>query len=268
MWGREWAKTLRWRLIWPSIAVNLAAVATTAWLAHYILCEILVQQVKARAELVSHAVNYAAESASQTADLQRFVYSLSIEKDVSLIVVAGNHLPRVLACTRHELNGTPVDGLPWPEAIPALKSALRDSQTSAQELTSGGVFQLAVPLLLTDVHRPDPDLRPGAVLVRIEQSPIRAEITRLVWMGTSLFILLLLATNALVLFLIQGRVLQPLNLIGATLRLRAGGDTSARAPVLVEDEIGSVASAMNAVFDRWQELETEAGLRAAALTET
>ncbi len=268
MWGKEWSKTLHWRLIWPSIAINLIAIAVTAWLARYALNSILLHSSKARAEIVCHAVNYAAESASRRVDLQRFVYSIGAEQDINLIVVAGNHLPRVLACTRNEFNDAPLAQLPWPEAIPALAMALRDGKTVTTELAATGEFQIASPLLLSDFQQTDLELRPGAVLVRLDQAPIREGATRIIWMGASLFILLLIVTNALIIFLIQRRVLHPLQLINGTLRRRSAGDTAARAPIVTKDEIGTVAGVMNAVFDRREELESEAVSRAEALTNT
>src|SRR5687767_3354692 len=120
MWRRQRSKTLRWRLIGPSIAINLIAIALSAWLAAYLLRKSLARQERARVEIVCHAINYATESATRKADLQRFVYLLGTERDINLIIVAGNHLPRVLASTREEFNDAPVDQLPWPEAIPAL----------------------------------------------------------------------------------------------------------------------------------------------------
>lgn len=268
MWRNEWFRTLRWRLLWPSITISLVAVAFTAWIAYYTLCTILIEHSRVRGEIVCHAVNYAAETASRPEDLQRFVYSIGAEKEISLIIVAGNHLPKVLASTRNEFNNLPIDRLHLPDAILALERALREGKTSGLELQRGGEFQVASPLLLNDVQRSDLKLRPGAVLVRVEQSPLREKMTQLIWMVALLFVLLLLGTNALILFLIQRRVLRPLELINGTLQERSRGNTSVRAPIVAYDEIGAVAGAVNAVFDRREELETEAILRAKALTET
>lgn len=263
----EWSQTLRWRLIWPSIAINLIAVAVTAWIAFYFLRQSLARHLKARGEIVSHAVNYAAESVASVESLQRFVLSLGAEQDVNLIVVVGYHRPEVLACTRKEFNGAPLDRLPWPEAIPALQKAMNQGQPSTQTVDDIAEFQIAAPLIFSETQRPGSGGRAGAVLVRLTEVPGNAEIARNVWTGASLFILVLLGTNALILFLIQRRALYPLQLINNTLSKHCEGETTARVPVIARDEIGAVARAMNNMFDRREEMEKEAIKRADALSE-
>ena len=93
----EWSQTLRWRLIWPSIVINLIAVALTAWAAAYILRQSLNRHLTMHGEIIAHAVNYAAESVARTETLRRFVSSIGAEREVRLVVVVGYHRPEVLA---------------------------------------------------------------------------------------------------------------------------------------------------------------------------
>lgn len=264
----KWSNTLRWRLIWPAIALNLLAVVATVWTTELRLRERLFLDTRLRAQMVANSVNYAAESIRIQANLRRFIYAMGAEQDVDLVIVVTNRPPQVVACTDHEWTGATLDQLPWPEATGALRTALTTGRTDERQVAANGDFQVTLPFVVPAGVQSGIGLQPGAVLVRIDQTSDRTHLTRAIWTGTLWFVFQLLVLNALILLLIQKRVLHPLQLIGATLMRRREGDTSARVPALVDDEIGAVARAMNAIFDRREELETEAVVRTKELTET
>ncbi|MHA3772124.1 ATP-binding protein [Verrucomicrobiota bacterium sgz303538] len=193
---------------------------------------------------------------------------MGAEQDVDLIIVVTNRPPQVVACTDHEWTGATLDQLPWPEATGALQTALTSGGTDERQVTANGDFQVTLPFVLPAGVQSGIGLQPGAVLVRIDQTSDRTQLARAIWTGTLWFVFQLLVLNALILLLIQKRVLHPLQLIVATLMCRREGDTSARVPALADDEIGAVARAMNAIFDRREELESEAVVRTKELTET
>ena len=196
-------------------------------------------RLERQAETMARSINYAAETLHNDRELQRLVNAMGAEPDVNLIVVAAGNPPRVLASTRNDWIGLPVESLPRAGVGDDLTDAIRTGEASFNHDPTKQEIDSTIPLLLT---RPDTELSSGAVMIHLDAASA-------IWQNTS-YAGVLVLSMAVMLSMIAGlawwllhrRVLAPVGRMADA--IHQGGDL-ADVPEIHPDEIGMLARAVN-----------------------
>ncbi|MBL9118904.1 MAG: response regulator [Phycisphaerae bacterium] len=232
----RFARSLELKLLAPvAIGFSLMVVVAsfvTGWLAR----AEAYQRLERRAAVVARSVTYAAETIRSREDLQRLVNSLGGEPDVTVLVAVGGDPPQVIASTHNAWNGLPIDGLPSPHIVEALKDAMRTRQQSFSRHTSPNEIGCSIPLLRS---QSESLLGNGAVVAHIDARPVdisAANLSRIVGGGA---LLLAMATFGGLWFLMHRVLLHPMHAMMQAIT------EDREANVLADDEIGTLAATFN-----------------------
>lgn len=239
-------RSLRWKLMAP-MAVFWAGLAVVAivglrWEAERRLEQSLVR----RAEALANLVNYSAESASTSADVQRFVAKASAEPDVLAIAVAAGQPARVLASSRHAWRGLLVSELPHEVIADDLAGAITGRASQFHFHTDAHRFDYGAPLLLSLPALTDGSLASGAVAIHLDTQRLQDDITR----SAAAWVAAILAGAAAFTFIgfqvLHRRVLGPLAAIADAVRAHREDDDATWAPTHTGDELGALAATLRA----------------------
>jgi PAS domain S-box-containing protein len=207
------------------------------------------QQAHVQAALIARTVNLAAETVPRKGALQRQVAAMGAEKNVELIVVAAGEPLRVIATTKGAWLGEFVDALPSTGLQEALLGTMATRAESSYHDASKQKLSFASPIVLSQQQLGDGQLVHGAVAVHLDISGIHAKADQINRLLFSVIVAALLGISLLIGAFIHRRVLRPLDSIRAVVSCRKLGETSARAMVLANDEIGELAATVNDAFD-------------------
>lgn len=220
----------------------------------------LQEKLQLRAELIANAIGYTAQSFEYGGELQRLVSSLGADRDVEDIVVIGGHPVQVRASSKPRWLHQSLDDL--------TDANLRDALADALSAHSGNVhvrfqgddshyhhFYYALHLVLALPDAQTRGLQNGAVAVVMNAQTLEDELwqTTLDTMG---FAFLAIAGAGLWVWLaLQRQFLTPLQSVSTTVEARAQGDATARTRLGKRDELGQLATAVDALFDQLDEEE-------------
>jgi signal transduction histidine kinase/AmiR/NasT family two-component response regulator len=235
----RYSRSLGLRLIIPLTAVFATLAITAMVIVALAAASQSRERLRARAELIAHAVHYASETLSDGTELQRLVSSLGADRDVSLIVVVLGDPPTVIATTRHAWRGLALDQLPSTNVSDDLSRAMSERASTFQYHDT----TLEVDCTLPFRHiRRDGRIVPGAVMVHIDARPIAAEARQWALGAAGLLIggLGVAAATAMVLF--RRLVLAPISRIQASVQSGRVQELD----LLANDELGELARSLQA----------------------
>jgi PAS domain S-box-containing protein len=241
--------SLRAKVLIPLLTLGLAVSSVGVWLQHHEFALRLEQQMLTRAQVLADVVDYTAGVAHEPTEVIRLVRALGGELDVNLIVVVDGDPPGVIACTEDAWVGLPFSAIPHETARVSLGVAMESRAAHRQFFTDAMEFDYAAPLTLSGRTGAESDVSKGAVVVRLDARSFHATLVETAWHMVLLFIGVLLLITTLAYLLLDRLVLRPLKAIGWAMDRRREGDRSALAPVLADDEVGSLASTLNEMLD-------------------
>ena len=243
-------RSLKRKILLPLLATEALIATLLVWGIHATAEKQLLERLRARGELITHTVNYAAESVSQASELDRMVSAIGAEKDVNLIVVVGGSPARVLATTREAWLGRTLSELPVKEVAEDLAKAMHSRMSHSHLHPESAELDFTAPFFLSRPDLAGTTLSAGAVMVHLDLRPTYAEIRQsslrfaTALLGISIFL------TALGYALINRRVLRPIAALGDFIahRGKEGGRSWARA--ITDDEIGGLARTLRDSLER------------------
>ncbi len=259
---------LRLTLLLPLVLLTALLGIAGGWKVHQSIQQALQARIQAEAALLLSAVNLAAETVLDTAHLQRQVAAIGSEGDVRLIVVAAGASPRVVASTRLDWLGLPVDALPERVYAARLQQVIETHQVYREPLDPAAPLDMARPLELNNPAMGDGLLEGGAVLVELDAGEVQQALRQANVYLAAWLAVLIVGVALLTYFLVTRRVLRPALHVADTLQRHAAGDHAARTNLRGDDEIGRLAEALDALFDAEQAARQALDASHAALQES
>lgn len=242
---RRAMRSLGWKLALPSLAACALAAAGGLFVISRTFSGLVAELEERRAWQLAEALNDFAEITGQSADLVRTVNSLSGQRDVSLVVVAGGNPPVVIAASKNAWIGKRVDTLPNAAVAAEMLTAIRTGERRYEAPRDSPQHRLVMPLLLAERTERSAALSHGALYVAMERGLVHAALRRSELSVAALLVLALGALLALSSAVLRRVVLRPLGAIAAAVHSRAAGAEGVFAPVPSRDEIGHFAAALN-----------------------
>ena len=220
-------------------------------------------------EILSNAINYTAETAGSSADLQRHITALGgdrmvkqidvvIEENGELKTIASNnlaHLGRKFDVTHHDL-------------LQKTAEAIRQKHDYSYLNKNGQEHYVIRSLFL--VHPEDRQLRlkKAAILIILDASQV-LHLERVKALAlTGLLAFLIISLLAVGYVSINKLVVLPLESIRDTIRARANGNRKAYASAQESNEIGLLADSLNKMFDAHDDSENKIAAHARAQKES
>ena len=237
--------SLKAKLTLPLLALGIFLVAGGSWFIVRTFSAVVDGQIRGRARSIAATLVHAVETRRNAEGLVRFVNALGAEADVvQLTLVAGDD-QQVVACTRNAWIGRPLASLP-DELIRRQIAAVHDEGDEVfAEDRKASVFSYAVGLRLwSEASERGP--RMGALAIQIDTAPLRRGVERVVEDLVGTLMIAIAMAAALTYVLVRTLILKPITEIQGAMRRRQKGDLSAFAPVLADDEIGALATRLNA----------------------
>lgn len=237
------------------IAAASVVGAGLVWL-RFVMLDDYHAEIARRAGGICEAVAYAAETAGEAGDLQRFVAASGGNPDVRRIVVVTGNPARVLASTKREWTGELLDMLPDASVRKFLSSALRGKGGRVVASDGAGLPTVAIPFR-TGIGGTSPGrLEPGAVFVDFLPDAYDRERKRIHGIAGAVFAASVLGIAGVAWALFWFHVVHPLAEIRRNMLCRARGDASVPALPGRDGEVGDLARAYG---DMLRALEEETG---------
>ncbi len=246
-----WSFGLRARIVAPLLLIGLLLTAAGAFIVSHTSKRALRDHLAARAGAITRAISHLAETTGDESTLQRFVATMGAESQVDLIVVAAGEPLKVVASSRPDWVGLAASDLPDPaHTVCDLVRAVKSQQSSIEfEHDAEGTVDVTVPLR-TRLRSPIP-LRwaTGAVMLHLDGRPLmqqEAEFNRRI-LSTLGLVVILAAFGAY--GLIRFVILRPMEQIARVAHVVSGGVRTARVGSTRGDELGELASDIDAMVD-------------------
>ncbi len=245
-------RSLGFKLMVPVLVAGTVLAGLVAWLNHRLVERRLEEDGVKRGLAIAHAVALAAANSSHAADLQRYILALGSEPEIDRIVLATGIPPRIIASTRTEWVGLPLDSSPSTHlrqylaggAPPAADLRTTDSATGDLVVAVGFRGLAGMPAL--GRSRPIP----GGVSVRLNQSALLHQV-RIA--SIELTLTLICGMLGLVLLgfqLLRTRVIRPLRVIGDAVARGHAGERKETLSPLADDEIGELGQVLHSALSR------------------
>ncbi len=210
---------------------------------------IVAEQTEHQAQTILEAIQGALEVSRSNDELQRQVTVIGGERRIRNISVALASPTRIIASTRHAWLGKNLDDIPQQEELKALRQVLREGSHVSTALEDPPGHQFAGQITLTNMGNATGEPIRAAVSVVLDTSALQAQL----WAGIRT---LLIITAVVVIlggllgwWLLNRRVIVPLEAMAQAVGRRARGDDGTRLPVCSEDEIGMLGRALNTLLD-------------------
>lgn len=233
-------RSLATKLVVPILAGSLLGIVLLGYAITAMVSNRLQANLTERAYAVAHMLNYTAEVDLDLGKLQRVVNSLGAEQNVEIITIIAGTPKTVLASTRNEWIGKPLESLPEDFLSAFNQSKSAECRDQHQFTTWGDSLLCRVPLLLTQRH--DVYSR-GSVVVVVDTTAMRHQERRLV---AAILMALSggIALAALALWvLVWSLVLRPVNRISDMIQ---AGERVDAIPIKRNDELGVLAATLRA----------------------
>jgi PAS domain S-box-containing protein len=242
--------SVRRKLLLPLLTISIVVAAIAVWGIYASAEQQLLERLRHRAELVAHAVNYAAENVSRGSDLERIVSAIGAEREVGLIVVAGGKPARVLAATRNAWLGEVVTDLRDVGVARGLNSALQAHAESGHLNRKGGYFEFSSPLLISRTDLARQALSQGTVLVRLGVGSTYAEIRQSTRRFAAAFLAIVAGLTAIGYLQLNAHVLQPIAALGRYIKDPASAGAQVCSPQNCNDEFGELGRTLHDALTR------------------
>ena len=251
-------RSLRRRLVVPVVGMALLLALGSVALVMHNMRSAFDQHMKQECDLLVAAAASAAQTAAAPDEVQRFVSAMAAEPGVDEILVCTGTPPVVLACSKRAWVGRRIADLPGHMAAhhgmtPGVESG---GQLSLHH-TEAGQFGMT---RLVWIPRPGDHsgrLERALVVVHASNPELYFAMLREGFTAAGCALLLVAALGALVLVLIEHRVLRPLADILLMVQDRQAGRPWRRAAQVSPDEFGRVGDALEQLLTRVDEQTDE-----------
>jgi diguanylate cyclase (GGDEF)-like protein/PAS domain S-box-containing protein len=245
-----WALGLRARVLLPTLLICLFAITIGVFVVDRTSERSYHDLVLHRAESISHSIGHLAGEAKLDL-LQKFVSLMGKERDVKLVVVAAGEPLKVIACSKQEWVDRNTLELPDSEHIHAdLARVLRSNQLSFEfDHDASGCIDFTLPMAILTDNADSGNWTKGAVMLHLDGQPLTIEQTRI---RKQVLAALIIAVGLAVLGvygMFQIVVLTPIDRIAKTASSVASGERNARVNCTQENELGELATNIDAMLD-------------------
>ena len=264
-WRFKSASSLRGKILAPPALFGLITLSLVIWIFHGAMSRRLDEEQTGRAVVLIEAVQGAAEVLGESPELTRMVNFLAGDPDVKLLVLAAGEPLRVVTGSRNAWDGLPVDEIPEAGVAQELMEGVSGTSLSRYQLgvdLSG--FKQKIFITPRGSRRPVE----GFVLLHLDTARSRQAADGVERLMAGVTVITILALLAVTLGILRRFILSPIHTIVQVMNRRSGGDLTARAMELADDEIGRVAtslnnmlSALNAAQERIEKQSHELGLQ-------
>lgn len=252
------SRSLRWRFVKALVLVTGAMVGGgLLWLRSVMLADYHEEIIK-HVAVISDSIVYAVETAEREDDLQRFVAASGGIRDVRRILVVVGIPARVIAATRQEWVGLPLDLLPDSVLRDVISSAMRRKSGPGVAVKSEGSLRLVSSLRTAVGSAVLGGLEPGAVFVEFSTGRYDAAQNRIRWLVGVILVLSVLVVAVAAWMLFWFLVVHPLVEIRQRMVCCAMGHKASFAPSKWEGEVGDLARTYNKMLLVLQESERHA----------
>lgn len=241
--------SLRIRIVIPLMLIGATLLIAGTVYIHRNFTQLVDKQLHERAQVIGNALAYAAEITGPSPQLARLVNSLGAESDVLHITVVAGIPAQVIACTRNAWLNTRLENLPDAEQQAQLRQVLAQHVPFVQFDEVSGVARYNVPLRLSAGHDGSSAQAEGALHVVLDAKPTRSVLSSAARAEMITLVVAVVSISIAIYLLLDQLVLRPVNGIRDTMIRRAGGDLTAYAPVMHNDEIGELAASFNRMLD-------------------
>ncbi len=260
--------SLQAKLILPLLAV-VGIITTAGVLAvNHFHAAGLREDILSRADLTARSLRDIVEITSDPKSHLRLVQSMGAMPDMELAVLLVGKPRRVVASTRNDWNGLPLERLPDPDVRHDLLKPIVSGSPLSEFHPDLHVVDVAYPLRMNSQKTGAVRLEEGAILVRMRTTRLEAESAAGIQQGVALVIIGLgiLWVNAVL--LIRQRVLIPLGKFYSTTRRYQDGDTTARVQLNSDDQLGAFSRAYDDFLDRLEAEKERACIATERLAES
>ncbi|MGL4603338.1 MAG: ATP-binding protein, partial [Iodobacter sp.] len=215
---------LNWQILRPMIMVWLFLSSLgIAWIFSTVK-EDLQAQLLERARTVAQTTQYAAESASNLAGVQRFVAALAADPSINHIIIVAGNPPEIIAANELALLGKQLAQLNHSTFKEDLNLILKKRAPYYEFNQNYHEFEYGEPLLLNNLQLKNQPLNYGAMIIHFRTERIEFALSKMLLFLFSIFVLLMLLLGATVLWLIRQSILSPVTNILSTVAKRQQGE--------------------------------------------
>jgi PAS domain S-box-containing protein len=260
-------RSLRAKVILALLLVSGVVAWLGAWRMEYVYGQKLSEQFHARAETVADAVQSIAANARSPEELQEFVSAAAASEEIKRVVVFAREPNRIVAVGNPTLETPKFERLSLVLRDLLIETSLA-SAGSGRTRDAAATFDWFEPLRINAAASGTGHSSTGAVLVQLDTTALDAELLRASYRIPMLLSALVALTAAMTYGALHRTVLLPArDILDAVVR-RSRGDAIAYARVHSDDELGSVAKALNAMLDVLDRKEQERRKALASLSES
>jgi signal transduction histidine kinase/CheY-like chemotaxis protein/HAMP domain-containing protein len=262
------SKRLKWQLIVPLLLLWLVLGGSGLLLLTQVIRGQLQQQLLERARTLAQSAQYATESASHLAGVQRFVSSLGADAQIERIIVISGATSTIIAANEVSLIGQNLASLPDLQLRHQLQNILHqplpynDVDRPAQQ----NILQYGEPLLLNNLNIGDEMVQSGALVLFIRSDGIQRAVEQTLLILAAIFTTLVLALGLGLVYLIRRRVLNPINTMLATVAARSAGQAQL-VPNMPANELGRLGEAINTMLILSDEQQMQLTIQESVLSE-
>ena len=209
-----------------------------------------ITDARLRAEIIAYSVQYMAEVAGDSPELNRTVQALGTEKDVSVINVILPESDRIIATNRFDWRDRAISAI---ELSDFHRELLRQYSTAQKTdfygiQDDGVTFTYASTFLKASV-RDTEALEKAIVIVDLDTTSALIKEERKINNLVSILLMAAMIITALIYLLLAHYVFRPLTSIVTTIHRRSEGDSILLAEVLRPDELGMLAATFNELVE-------------------
>jgi signal transduction histidine kinase/CheY-like chemotaxis protein len=262
------SQRLKWQLLLPLVVLWLVLGGLGLQLLTQVIREQLQQQVLERARTLAQSTQYAAESASHLAGVQRFVSSLGADSQVERIIIVSGEPATIIAANEVAYIGQAVAHLPDIQLRHQIQHILSQSLpfNDMQQPAQHNLLQYGEPLLLNNLSIGSEMVESGALILFIRTDGVQQAVEQTLLMLAVIFSALVLALGLGLMYLIRRRVLNPINTMLATVAARSAGH-SELVPNMPANELGRLGEAINTMLILSDEQQMQLSVQESVLSE-
>lgn len=222
-------------------------------------------QIQHQAQTILEAIQGALEVSHDRMELQRQVTIMGGERQIRRISVALAHPLQIIASTHRAWLGRNLDDISEDEQeLKALRQVLYEGGRRVQYHDEPPAWQFVGEISLTPTQQATGQPIRAAVSVVLDAAPALASQRRnLMFLLLSMAVVMLIAALA-TWRLLKRHVVAPVEMMAEAVSLRARGNEGVRIPIQVDDEIGMLGRALNALLNA-EELAQQRAEREQAL---
>lgn len=239
----QYRKSVAYRLLVQMATISIATSFVVMGVLYWVLNQRLESEVSKRADTILHSLQSTLQIMGDNTDLPRMVNALSAAQDVRQIVVTQGEPPHIIAASDDSLIGQPFEKALSEDVREDLLHAYHDGEMYPHFHADDHRYEVAISLRIKT--RDLSHLELGAVHLIMDSKHIYDGLLLDIKRILLILVLSIFTILGLLFWLVHRQVLSPILAIRATMQRRAEGDKNAIAPIINQDEIGTVAQTLN-----------------------